>query len=345
MSSEQTQPHKQHDLYKVLGITKTATPDDIRNAFMKKALVMHPDKAPFGKSAEETASIKKRYEQNYLDLQRAYKILANPKAREQYNQATQNTYVELRDKDKRDVTYQKSKSFTTVDDEGKRVFDNTKFVEAFNKTRSNNSAMETLQKDYEKEGKVKQSDVENLLNRRDQQMQSIAIEKTMHGEGSTFDINAFNKMFDHMKQTNPTSNAVQLHGEEPMGLFSGSKGLTEDLFGGITMDNGVDFSQAQGELVEGASLNPCANINISQFRCSEEYITGGGEIKKMKTSKALSEIEKIQAEREKLLKLDENAFIVTQSEIEKQYSELFESNDKVQMQGIAAKKSKNRKND
>jgi len=348
------------DLYQILGIKKESSLDDIRKAFMKQALIYHPDKAPEGKTAAETEQLKVKYQKQYLALQNAYKILVNPKAREQYDQTQQNLFVDLKDKDKRDVSYKKTKAYTIHNEKGERVFDDKKFTEDFNKSRASKDtvAFENLQKTFNNDKKVTNDDYHNIITQRDKELQEIAIDRTLKGDGSNFNINSFNKMFDHMKQTKPASTAVQAYGDEPLGLFSGSRGLVEESnLGGMTMEYGLSLGQTSGidSIVAGATFNPEKDIDLSQFKhtMDTEYVTGSGisssadknynTIEKASVSELQKRIDEIQKERDRLNELADGNFIVTQSEIEKQYSELFETNERAMVEGIAQKKKKEHK--
>ncbi len=64
------------DCYEVLGIERTADPDEIKKAYRRAALKYHPDKNPGDKTAEE----------KFKELGEAYEILSDPQKRALYDQ-------------------------------------------------------------------------------------------------------------------------------------------------------------------------------------------------------------------------------------------------------------------
>jgi len=67
---------QQKDLYAVLGVSRTATPDEIRKAYLKLAHKFHPDKTGGDKAAEEKLK----------EINSAYDTLKNPEKRRAYDQ-------------------------------------------------------------------------------------------------------------------------------------------------------------------------------------------------------------------------------------------------------------------
>ncbi len=63
------------DLYKVLGLSKGASQEDIRKAHRKLVRKYHPDANPEDPQAEE----------RFKEIQRAYEVLSNPEKRQEYD--------------------------------------------------------------------------------------------------------------------------------------------------------------------------------------------------------------------------------------------------------------------
>ncbi len=64
------------DYYKVLGVDRSATEDEIKRKYRKLALDHHPDRNPGDKSAEE----------KFKEINEAYQVLSDPEKRKHYDQ-------------------------------------------------------------------------------------------------------------------------------------------------------------------------------------------------------------------------------------------------------------------
>ena len=76
----QPSPQNPQNFYEILGVSKDATQDEIKNAFRSKARLLHPDVNHDDPHATE----------KFQQLNEAYSILKDPKTREQYDRFTLN---------------------------------------------------------------------------------------------------------------------------------------------------------------------------------------------------------------------------------------------------------------
>ncbi|MEI6277468.1 MAG: DnaJ domain-containing protein, partial [Prolixibacteraceae bacterium] len=64
------------DYYEVLGVSKSATAEEIKKAYRKKAIQYHPDKNPGDKASEE----------KFKEAAEAYEILSSAEKKQRYDQ-------------------------------------------------------------------------------------------------------------------------------------------------------------------------------------------------------------------------------------------------------------------
>ena len=68
------------DYYSILGLTKSATAEEIKKSFRKLAVKYHPDKNPGNKEAEE----------KFKEINTAYEVLSDPEKRKKYDRYGEN---------------------------------------------------------------------------------------------------------------------------------------------------------------------------------------------------------------------------------------------------------------
>ena len=67
---------EKRDYYEVLGVSKTASADEIKSAYRKLAMKWHPDRNPDNPEAKE----------KFQEASEAYEVLSNPEKRQRYDQ-------------------------------------------------------------------------------------------------------------------------------------------------------------------------------------------------------------------------------------------------------------------
>ena len=72
---------QKRDYYEVLGVTKSASADEIKAAYRKLALKWHPDRWVNASDAE-----KKTAEENFKEAAEAYSVLSDPNKKARYDQ-------------------------------------------------------------------------------------------------------------------------------------------------------------------------------------------------------------------------------------------------------------------
>ena len=65
------------DYYQILGVNRSATPEEIKKAYRKLAQKYHPDKAKGNKKAAQT---------QFKKISEAYAVLSNPEKRKEYDE-------------------------------------------------------------------------------------------------------------------------------------------------------------------------------------------------------------------------------------------------------------------
>ena len=71
---------KRKDYYKIIGVGKDATPEEVKKAYKKQALLWHPDKHASGDQAD-----KDNADKMFKDIGEAYSVLSDPEKKKRYD--------------------------------------------------------------------------------------------------------------------------------------------------------------------------------------------------------------------------------------------------------------------
>ncbi|GAQ78368.1 chaperone DnaJ-domain superfamily protein [Klebsormidium nitens] len=75
-SGQEVEPQNEKSLYEVLGVSKSASQAEVKKAYHRMALILHPDKNPGNEDAKEKFQV----------LQRVFSVLGDPEKRKVYDQ-------------------------------------------------------------------------------------------------------------------------------------------------------------------------------------------------------------------------------------------------------------------
>lgn len=84
--SEEEEEIDSTSYYKLIGVDKKASQDEIKKAYRKKARQLHPDKHP---------NEKDKYQQQFQELQKAFETLKDPHKRDLYDKYVMNDTIFL----------------------------------------------------------------------------------------------------------------------------------------------------------------------------------------------------------------------------------------------------------
>ncbi|CAF95830.1 unnamed protein product, partial [Tetraodon nigroviridis] len=80
MAQLELKKSKRKDYYKVLGVAKNATEDEIKKAYRKRALMHHPDR-----HSSATPEVQKEEEKKFKEVGEAFTVLSDPKKKTRYD--------------------------------------------------------------------------------------------------------------------------------------------------------------------------------------------------------------------------------------------------------------------
>jgi len=297
------------DLYLILGVSKTATQEAIKDAFFKKAIKYHPDKINYdNKTPEEQADLTAYYSEKYIKIQTAYKILSDPEKRKQYDKSQFNSFNDLKE------NFDLIEIDKTITGEFNIDIFNNKFNEK--KNRTNMTDFNT---------KITEKDIQNKIEEREQ----LSVPKFLNN----FNSDEFNNIFEHYHKNNDdlfnnldksdnsfVKGYIVPYNEGQTDVFSFKNKLIE-VEQDLLEDTNCSMENT-GFIINDQIIN---EINTGKFKTERQ------EVKVPLKEKEIDKLLKAyntQTEKLQNIKLEE--FIIEETEVYKDFSHLFINIDKIE---------------
>jgi curved DNA-binding protein CbpA len=297
------------DLYLILGVSKTATQEAIKDAFFKKAIKYHPDKINYdNKTPEEQADLTAYYSEKYIKIQTAYKILSDPEKRKQYDKSQFNSFNDLKE------NFDLIEIDKTITGEFNIDIFNNKFNEK--KNRTNMTDFNT---------KITEKDIQNKIEEREQ----LSVPKFLNN----FNSDEFNNIFEHYHKNNDdlfnnldksensfVKGYIVPYNEGQTDVFSFKNKLIE-VEQDLLEDTNCSMENT-GFIINDQIIN---EINTGKFKTERQ------EVKVPLKEKEIDKLLKAyNTQTEKLQNLKTEEFIIEETEVYKDFSHLFINIDKIE---------------
>jgi curved DNA-binding protein CbpA len=297
------------DLYLILGVSKTATQEAIKDAFFKKAIKYHPDKINYdNKTPEEQADLTAYYSEKYIKIQTAYKILSDPEKRKQYDKSQFNSFNDLKE------NFDLIEIDKTITGEFNIDIFNNKFNEK--KNRTNMTDFNT---------KITEKDIQNKIEEREQ----LSVPKFLNN----FNSDEFNNIFEHYHKNNDdlfnnldksensfVKGYIVPYNEGQTDVFSFKNKLIE-VEQDLLEDTNCSMENT-GFIINDQIIN---EINTGKFKTDRQ------EVKVPLKEKEIDKLLKAyNTQTEKLQNIKPEEFIIEETEVYKDFSHLFINIDKIE---------------
>jgi len=297
------------DLYLILGVSKTATQEAIKDAFFKKAIKYHPDKINYdNKTPEEQADLTAYYSEKYIKIQTAYKILSDPEKRKQYDKSQFNSFNDLKE------NFDLIEIDKTITGEFNIDIFNNKFNEK--KNRTNMTDFNT---------KITEKDIQNKIEEREQ----LSVPKFLNN----FNSDEFNNIFEHYHKNNDdlfnnldksensfVKGYIVPYNEGQTDVFSFKNKLIE-VEQDLLEDTNCSMENT-GFIINDQIIN---EINTGKFKTDRQ------EVKVQLKEKEIDKLLKAyNTQTEKLQNIKPEEFIIEETEVYKDFSHLFINIDTIE---------------